>query len=166
MSFSLWRIWGKSGFDLGWCRQLYFYWSLTSQQLLFSHRKWFFTSYCFYWYDTKTEQLLVIVCINRCCMFSPALVCYNTTCIKTVIMNVHQPLNSHKKHFLTRPAMNMAMNEINISWVRYCFSHVSVTTVVSRNAFARWVALTLISWGKDENVRIQRWYCDIKHHVR
>ena len=26
-------------------------------------------------------------------------------------------------------------------------------------AVARWVALTLISWGKDENVRIQRWYC-------
>ena len=24
---------------------------------------------------------------------------------------------------------------------------------------SRWVALTLISWGKDENVRIQRWYC-------
>ena len=26
-------------------------------------------------------------------------------------------------------------------------------------SFSRWVALTLISWGKDENVRIQRWYC-------
>ena len=41
---------------------------------------------------------------------------------------------------------------------------------------SRWVALTLISWGKDENVRIQRWYCQffcskqktavVKHHVR